>query len=154
TPLLIELLGGLGAHEADAALRLRAMRRAGWDGRALAIGPEWEEASARRAVADSIASRRASEIWLAGPRARSLALAHGLPEGTPFVWWPTIVPGTGGEPEGVGDAAGGAGVAGGSGAPTFEPGPRWSALGLAPLRSGRDRAPVPLWDGEFVLVPG
>jgi len=145
--LLIEACDGLGAHEADAALRMLAMRRAGVTARLLALEPADGESladAARAAFARSGAGPR-SEVWIASGDAAFRAIERALPPETSCRWWPTLVPGCGGEPGGdVPDRGRDAVLALGP----------CAALDLAPVRSSRDRTAVAIWDGEFVLAPG
>ena len=144
--LIIELLDGLGAHEADAALRLRTMRCAGRPARTLVLESvvEADAASAWHRAAARVVAERPSEAWVAGSHASWRALARELPSGLACAWWPAIVPGSGDEPEA---APLGAALVAASGAAPI-------ALELAPVRASRERTPVALWDGDFVLVPG
>src|SRR5262245_12994121 len=101
--LLIELLDTVGAHEADAALRARALRRAGLNVQPLVLelterrrpgtdaGPppdaalRRDAAHAARREAESV---RPSSIWIAGSRAAAGAIAGAL-ETWDVHWWPT-----------------------------------------------------------------
>jgi hypothetical protein len=140
--LLIELLDAVGAHEADAALRLRTLRAAGLAARTLVL--DTHEAPAWREVAARVVAERPSAVWIAGSSRSWAAFQPELPAGLPRVWWPTVVPDSGGEPPACDGTQ--AQVVG-----LETPVP---ALDSAPVRDSRDRAPVALWDGEFVLVPG
>src|SRR2546428_980437 len=98
--LLIELLGGVGAHEADAALRQRAMRCAGLPARTLALEPAaaGAPAAAWRAAAARIVAEHPSQVWVAGAHASWQGLARALPPRLPRARGATIVPRGGGGP--------------------------------------------------------
>jgi hypothetical protein len=107
--------------------------------------PDHSPASAWRERADRVVAERPREVWVAGARASWQALARELPTDLPCDWWPAVVPGTGDEPDGrePDDAR-----------LVCDLEPALAALELAPVRVLRDRSPVALWDGDFVLVPG
>lgn len=146
--LLIECLSGLGAHETDAALRVRALRKAGVSARAIVIDAA-TPAERSRALADAAAravAERPAAVWIAGSERDWRFVDRAMPATLPRLWWPAVLPGSGGEPD-AGSHPASHSV--GAGAPL-----RHLALHCAPVRAARDRAAVALWDGDFILVPG
>lgn len=154
----------MGAGPADAAARLVALERAGCDAEAVVLGlagAESDDAFAHRAeprdrvgrgpeaLDRALASFRPDVVVVASALPGGGPLASRLPDSLPRVWWPTAVAapgfaawrGPGRPPLSLGSAA------------AAEVGPTaaldWAVLD-APL-GGRRR--LPLWDGEYVLVP-
>ena len=146
--LLIECLSGLGAHEADAALRIRALRKSGLAGRAIVIDSS-SPAERTRAIA-SAASRavaeRPSMVCVVASESDWRAVDRALPATISRCWWPSVVAGSGSEP-GTSRALTAFTVG-------ANPPRQHLALHCAPVRSARERAPAALWDGDFVLAPG
>ena len=143
--LLIEVPEGLGSHEADAALRLRALRGAGIAARSLVVGRTSTADVAFHAAVARAAAEPIAEVWVAGGCAQWRAVERVLARERRCRWWPTLVPGSGGEP----DPGVNADALLSTGGPLGH-----GAFALAPVRIARERAPVALWDGEFVLAAG
>lgn len=146
--LLLECLSGLGAHEADAALRVRALRHAGCAARAVVVdpGPAPERAATLAQAIAPVAAERPAAVWVAASASDWRWIDRALPAGLPRSWWPCVLPGSGGEPDPDSNLA--------ASAIAVTPPPRHLALELAPVRIARERAPVALWDGDFILAPG
>lgn len=146
--LLVECLSGLGAHEADAALRVRALRKAGLSAHVILI--EGTTAGERAAGISAAVARAVAEqpgvVCVVSSDAEWRAIDRALPASLARQWWPSLVPGSGGEPE-PGPATAQVSVA--SSTPH-----RSVALDCAPVRVARERGPVALWDGDFILSPG
>src|SRR5262245_18538846 len=163
--LLIELLDGVGSHEADAALRARTLRQAGMGVQPLVldlIGPRAPTSAdplpatsaalrrdaghAARREADSV---RPSAVWIAGSRSTAGDIAAGL-EAYEVHWWPTRLEPVEPRATDPGDRRLEIVDAGYVSAERR----RFHALELAVVRAARVREPAPLWDGDFMLVPG
>jgi hypothetical protein len=162
--LLIELLDGAGAHEADAALRARALRRAGLGVQPLVLdlrvprgtaasdvpartaALRREAAQAARREADSV---RPAAVWIAGSRATAGDIAAAL-DAYEVRWWPTLLEPV--EPRAADPGDRRLDIIG-AGHVSAER-RRFHALELAVVRAARVREPAPLWDGDFMLVPG
>ena len=146
--LLVECLHGLGAHEADAALRVRALRKSGLPVHVALV--EGTSASERAQAIAAVITRAAKEhpgmVCVVSSEAEWGAFDRALPASMPRQWWPSLVPGCGGEPE-PGAASAAITVAAGTSHRTV-------ALDCAPVRVARERGPVALWDGDFILAPG
>ncbi len=146
--LLVECLSGLGAHEADAALRVRALRKAGLSVHVMLVEgtTAGERAQAISAAVARAVAEQPAVVCVVSPDAEWRAFDRALPASLPRQWWPSLVPGSGGEPE-PGAATAPVSVASSTSYRTV-------ALDCAPVRVARERGPVALWDGDFVLSPG
>jgi hypothetical protein len=145
--LLIERIDSLGAHPADTRPRLRAAGLAGWSAFGVALhADEPRNGEPRGAeLEQALATSRPDEVWVAGSRAGWDAVRDALRDRVAARWWPCVVPGTAGEPEPA---------AGGPPTPFVDLEPGSLALETAIDVATGPRARVPLWDGDFVLVPG
>lgn len=155
--LLVEHLDAMGAAPADARLRTALLRACGATVRVALLEPPREEdlevdrgaptrtprlacdRAGLRALAAVIAEARPDLLLWACASEGGGTAARIVPHGQRAMWWPT----------GFGDPLAGAGPLAALGAAHEGDALAWCAT--EPLRAGRGQ--LPLWDGDYVLVP-